>query len=115
MKDLNVSRTNLVKYENGDLLTDSDNILNRWKVYFVQVLNVHGVNHITQSEIHTAESLILKPSSFELKFAIENLIMHQSPGTDQILAESTQVGGNTLYSVPRSTYILIPFGIRKNC
>jgi hypothetical protein len=27
-------RNNLVKYENGDLLADSDNIVNRWKNYF---------------------------------------------------------------------------------
>jgi hypothetical protein len=29
------SRNNLVKYENGDLLADSHNILNRWKNYSV--------------------------------------------------------------------------------
>jgi hypothetical protein len=27
-------RSNLVKDENGDLLADSHNILNRWKYYF---------------------------------------------------------------------------------
>jgi hypothetical protein len=32
-------RNNLVKDENGDLLADSHNILNRWKNYF-QLLNV---------------------------------------------------------------------------
>jgi hypothetical protein len=30
-----------VKDENGDLLADSHNILNRWKNYFSQLLNVH--------------------------------------------------------------------------
>jgi hypothetical protein len=34
-------RNNLVKDENGDLLADSHNILNRWKKYFSQLLNVH--------------------------------------------------------------------------
>jgi hypothetical protein len=29
-------RSNLMKDENGDLLADSDNILNRWKKYFSQ-------------------------------------------------------------------------------
>jgi hypothetical protein len=33
-------KTNLVKDENGDLLADSHNILNRWKNYFSQLLNV---------------------------------------------------------------------------
>jgi hypothetical protein len=36
--------TNLVKDENGDLLADSHSTQNRWKNYFSQLLNVHGVN-----------------------------------------------------------------------
>jgi hypothetical protein len=41
-------RTNLVKDENGDLLSDPHNILNRWKNYFSQ---------LCLSEIHTADPL----------------------------------------------------------
>jgi hypothetical protein len=41
-------RNNLVKYENGDLV-DSHNILNRWKNYFSQVLNVHNVSDVRQN------------------------------------------------------------------
>jgi hypothetical protein len=33
-----------VKDENGDLLADSHNILNRWKNYFSQLLNVRRVS-----------------------------------------------------------------------
>jgi hypothetical protein len=36
-------RNNLVKNENGDLLQDSHNILNRWKNYFSQLSNLHNV------------------------------------------------------------------------
>jgi hypothetical protein len=32
-----------VKDENGDLLADSHNILNRWKNYFSQLLKIHRV------------------------------------------------------------------------
>jgi hypothetical protein len=35
-------RSNLVKDENGDLLADSHNILNRWKNYFSQLPNARG-------------------------------------------------------------------------
>jgi hypothetical protein len=35
-------RNNLVKDENGDLLVDSHNILNRRKNYYIQLLNVHN-------------------------------------------------------------------------
>jgi len=40
----NHPRNNLVKNENCDLLADSHGILNRWKNYFCQLLNVHCVN-----------------------------------------------------------------------
>jgi hypothetical protein len=43
-------RNNLVKDENGDLLAGSRNILNRWKNYFSQLLNVHNVSDVTQIE-----------------------------------------------------------------
>jgi hypothetical protein len=36
-------RNNFVKDENGDLPADSQNILNWWKNYFSQLLNVHNV------------------------------------------------------------------------
>jgi hypothetical protein len=38
------TRNNLVKNENGDLLADPHNILNRWNNYFSQLLNVHNVS-----------------------------------------------------------------------
>jgi hypothetical protein len=43
-------RSNLVQDENGDLLADSHNILNRWKNY-VLLLNVHRVSDVRQIEI----------------------------------------------------------------
>jgi hypothetical protein len=43
-------RCNFVKDEN-DLLADFHNILNRWKSYFCQLLNVHGVNDGRQREV----------------------------------------------------------------
>jgi hypothetical protein len=59
-------RANMVKEENGDLLGDSHSILNRWKNYFCQLLNVHGVNDVRQTEIHTAQPLVPEPSSSEV-------------------------------------------------
>jgi hypothetical protein len=45
------TRSNLVKDENGDLLADSNNILNRCNNYFSQLLNVHMVSDVRQIEI----------------------------------------------------------------
>jgi hypothetical protein len=56
-------RTNLVKDDTGGLLADSHNILNRWKNHFCQLLNVHGINDFTETELHTAEPLVLESAS----------------------------------------------------
>jgi len=50
----------------------------------LELLNVHRVNVVMQTEIHTAERLVPELSSFEVKMAIEKLQRHTSPGIDQI-------------------------------
>jgi hypothetical protein len=77
-------RNNLVKDENGDTLADSHNILKRWKSYFSQLLNVHNVSDVRQTEVHTAESIVPGPSRLELEIAITKLKKYKSPGSDQI-------------------------------
>jgi hypothetical protein len=91
-------RINIIKDENGNLLADSQNILNRWKIFFNQVLNVHGVHDVRQMDIHTAEPLVPELGFIEVVIAIENLKSYKSPGADQIPAELIKAGGETLYS-----------------
>jgi hypothetical protein len=91
-------RNNLVKYENDDLLADCHNILNRWKNYFPQLLNVHDVSDVRQIELHTAEPLVPGVSRLEVEIAIAKLKKYKSPGSDQIPAELIQAGGETLLS-----------------
>jgi hypothetical protein len=88
----------MIKEENHDLLADFHSIWNRWKNYFCQLLNVHRVNDVRQTEIHTAKPLVPEPSSFEVEIAIEKLKRYKLPGTDQIRAELIRAGGNTLRS-----------------
>jgi hypothetical protein len=89
---------NLVEEENGDLLAESHNILNRWKNNFSQLLNVH-VSDVRQIETHTAEPLLPGPSYVEVEISIAKLKMYRSPGSDQIPAELYQAGGETLVSI----------------
>jgi len=91
-------RTNIVKDDKGDLVADSHStsILARWRDYFSQILNVHGVNNVRQKEIHTAEPLVPEPSASEVELAIEKLISHKSPGIDQIPAGFIKAGGKTI-------------------
>jgi hypothetical protein len=76
-----------VKGENGDLLVDSHNILNRWKNYLCRISDVR------QIEVHTAELLVHDPSPFEVEIAIARLKRCRSPCNDQILPELIQAGG----------------------
>jgi hypothetical protein len=50
-------RPKRVKDKNDDLLAYCQNILNRWKNYFCQLLNVHDVNEVTQTGMRIAEPL----------------------------------------------------------
>jgi hypothetical protein len=54
-------KNNLVKDKNGDLLADSNNILNMWK-NSSQLLNVNNVRDVGQIEVCTAEPLVHGPS-----------------------------------------------------
>jgi hypothetical protein len=91
-------RSNLVKDETGDL-ADSNTILNRWKNYFSQLLNVHNVSDVRQTEMHTAEPLVWRPSHLKVGISVAKLKKYKSPDSDQIPAELYQAGGETLVSV----------------
>jgi hypothetical protein len=60
-------------------------------------LNVHGVNDIRQTEIHTAEPLVPVLSASEVEMAIEKLKRHKSPSIDQIPAELIKASGMAIH------------------
>ena len=90
------ARVNVIKNENEQSLADSSSILNRWKDYFSQLLNVHKDNDVGEIEIQTAEPLIPHPTLLEDEIAVEKLKKYKYPGIDQIPAELIQNGGNSL-------------------
>jgi hypothetical protein len=61
-------------------------------------LNIHGVNDVRQTEIHTAEPLVPELSAFECELAIEELKSHKLPGIGQIPSELIKAGGKTIRS-----------------
>jgi len=89
-------RCNIVKNEKGDLVADSHSIVARWREYFSQLFNMHGVKDVGQAEIHTAEPLVPEPSASEVEVAIDKLKSHKSPGTDQIPSEMIKAAGRTI-------------------
>ena len=74
------------------MVTGSYSILARWRDYFSQLLNVHGVHDVRQTETDTAEALVPEPSAFEVDLAIEKLKSHKSLGIDQIPVELIKEG-----------------------
>jgi hypothetical protein len=77
-------RNNLVKDENGDLL-------NRWKIYFSQLLNVYNVGDVKQIEVHTAEPLVPGPSQLQqstsYKILSNILLSRLVPYIDEIIVD----------------------------
>jgi hypothetical protein len=86
---------------------DPPYILNRWKNYFSQLLNVHRVSDVRLIEIHTAEPLVPDPSPFEAEIAIAKLKRYKSPGSDEIPAELIKAGGEISRSNVSGWTILI--------
>jgi hypothetical protein len=78
-------RSNLVKDERGDLLADPHKSLNRWKNYFCQLLNVQGAGGVRQTEMHTAEPFVPKPSASEVEVIIGKLESYNPPAVGQII------------------------------
>jgi hypothetical protein len=91
-------RINITKGGNGNLLADPQRVLNRWKNFCNQVLNVHGVHDVRQTDIHTTEPLVPESSLVKVEIAIGKLKIYKSPGSDQIPTEMNKAGGETLCS-----------------
>jgi hypothetical protein len=85
-----------MKDEHGDQLADFHNNLNKWKKYLSQLLNVHRIRDVKQTEIHTVEPLLPDPSPLEFQIAIENLNRYEWSGSDEIAAELIKAEGELL-------------------
>jgi hypothetical protein len=66
-------RSNIIEYENCNLLADPQSVLNTWKNSFNQVLNVHGVHDVRQLDIHMPEPIVPEPSLIEVEIAVGKL------------------------------------------
>jgi len=79
------------------MVADCHSNLARCRKHFSQLLNVHEVNDIRQTEIHTTEPAVSDSIVVEFEVAIEKLKRHKSPGIDQIPAELIKAGGRTIH------------------
>jgi hypothetical protein len=67
-------------------------------IYSCQYSDLSKCRACIYTGIHTAEPLAPDPSPFEVEIAIENLKRYKLPGSDGILAELIQAGGEILRS-----------------
>ena len=82
------------------MVTDSHSISVRRMNHFSQLLNIHKVNDVKQTEKHKAEPLVPEPSAFEVEMATEKLKCQKSPGIDQIPTENrTDYGRGLIISI----------------
>jgi hypothetical protein len=89
--------TNLVKAETYDLLAYPHKILNKWKNYFCQLLNVHGTGGVRQTEMHTADPFVPEPCTSEVEVVIGKLKNYKFPVIGEIPAELLQAGGKNCF------------------
>jgi len=102
-------RTNIVKDDKGNLVTDFHNILARWRKHFFQLLNSHEVNNVRQTETLTVELLAPEPNAFEVEKITEKLRGHKSTYIYHIPAELIEAVGRTIrpevHEIINCTYI----------
>jgi hypothetical protein len=80
------------------VVADSHSIVARWRNHSSQLLSVHAVNNVRQTEVHTPQPLVPEPSASEVEMATEKLKRHKPPGIDNIPAEMIKVGNRTIRS-----------------
>ena len=90
------------------MIADCRSILARWRNYFSQLLNIHGVNDVRQAEIPTAEPLVPEPSVFETELAIEKLNHVLIKSQQNLLKQGVE------QFTMSSINLLFLFGIRGN-
>ena len=61
-----------MKDEKENLGADSHSILVRWRNHFSQLLNIHEVNDVRQTEIQTAEPPVPEPMPLRLSWLLKS-------------------------------------------
>jgi hypothetical protein len=101
------------KDSQGNLLTEKDDIVNKWKEYFSGILT-GNINEVEQRIYYTVDNYIEEPTLEEVLKVIKCLKNCKAPGSDGITAELLKKGGVKLWEriyVGRSSLNenLVPF------
>ncbi|KAI5715018.1 hypothetical protein M8J77_009060 [Diaphorina citri] len=105
-------RTSGVKDRDGNTTNEPEKVLNIWKEYFEDLLNVNpetesDVNGESTHEIRENNEEIEEPTLREVKDAIDNMKNGKSPGEDGIPVEIFKYGGEGIKRYIHKLIILI--------
>jgi hypothetical protein len=76
------------------LVTDSHSILARWKNHLPQLFDVRGASDVRQTEIYTAEPLVLSLVPLRLRW----LLTRKKDINQQVLIKMITAGGRIIHS-----------------
>lgn len=88
---------NFIRKDNGQLVTECNEVKETWRDYFCQLLNPESNDQPFNSKVQTAELPDTVPTFEEVQKAISKLKNNKAPGSDKIPAECIKCGGETLY------------------
>ena len=80
-------RTEIMKEENGELVTEGEEIAKQFGKVFEELLNPQTLQDHTQIEYYTAEPEYVEPTDDEVRMTINTLKNNKSPGEDGLASE----------------------------
>ena len=89
-------RSNMVRDKNGNMLVNEEQIKDRWKEYFSELLNRPDPEEPVENVEEMNEEEVQGWTDIEVRAAINRLKNHKAAGTDGIVAELLKHGGNEL-------------------
>ncbi|KAL4152688.1 hypothetical protein QTP88_000521 [Uroleucon formosanum] len=89
-------RTEIMKEENGELVTEGEEIAKQFGKVFEELLNPQTHQDHTQIEYYTAEPEDVEPTDDEVRMIINTLKNNKSPGEDGLASELLKYGGEEL-------------------
>ena len=109
----------MCKDENSTVITQTNQILNRWKDYFRTILNLDTDNSFSNHRVQPVTSdnqteVEIQPPSYNEVCSITNkLKSNKAGGTDNIIPELVKQGGRTLKQ--RLCKLILMIWEKNNC